>query len=244
MFRCIYASALMLALSASIARGSVQDKISESRVPVPASAERGFAGEIGYAFDTALNMTSARFKTSLASRSILSRIFRGSPPVHTLTAAYEFAGRGAGNAPDSIRISLMSDEFSVSFPGNGLPPLPEPVLTVILGDSVARLPLGISQKTQLWWPHDSLLRAVRSPEAGSFGMNFNAPAPQMYIQRTATVRLSTCAFLALLSGKNVHGTVAGLDFELNEEVLAGLRVFAAEMGSSTAAPASVSCRSR
>ncbi len=244
MFRCIYASASMLALSASIARGSVQDRISESRIPVSASAERGFAGEIGYAFDTARNITTARFKTSLAPRGIFSRIFRGSPPVHTLTAAYEFAGRGAGNAPDSIRISLVSDEFSVSFPGNGLPPLPEPVLTVILGDSVARLPLGISQKTQLWWPHDSLVRAVRSPEAGSFGMNFSAPAPQMHIQRTATVRLSTCAFFALLSGENVHGTVAGLDFELNKEVLAGLRVFAAETGSSTAAPASVSCRSR
>src|SRR6202165_4681317 len=101
----IRVSALMLALPLSSVLGSVQDKVNESRIPLPASGERGFSGEIGYAFDTALNVTTARFKTSLASRSILSRIFRGSPTVHTLTAAYEILGRRAVSAPDSIRIS-------------------------------------------------------------------------------------------------------------------------------------------
>ena len=65
MFRCICASALMLALPVGVAHASVQDRISESRVSPPASPERGFSGEMGYAFDTALNMTTVRFKTSL-----------------------------------------------------------------------------------------------------------------------------------------------------------------------------------
>jgi hypothetical protein len=244
MFSCIRASALMLALPVSSAVGSVQDKLSESRVPVPTSAERGFAGEIGYAFDTALNITTARFKTSLAPRGIFSRIFRGSPTVHTLTADYEFAGRGAGNTPDSIRISLISDEFSESPSGNGLPQMPEPVLTITLGDSVARFPLGISQKTEVWWPHDTVLRAARSYQGVNAGVNVTTLAPQMHITRNATARVSTCAFLSLLARKDVHGTAAGLDFDLNEDVIAGLREFAAGMAADTAALPGVSCRAR
>ena len=244
MFWRIRGSALMLALPVSSAVGSVQDKVSESRVPLPASGERGFSGEIGYAFDTALNVTTARFKTSLASQSILSRIFRGSPTVHTVTAAYEILGRGPVNAPDSIRISLMSDEFSQSFAGDGSPPQREPVLTITLGDSVARFPLRIAQKTEVWWPRDSMSRLARSPRVGDSGINYNVPVPEMHIQRSATVRVSTCAFLALLAAKDLHGTAAGLDFELNEDVIAGLREFAAGMAPNTAAPASVACRSR
>lgn len=244
MFSCTRASALMLALPVSSALGSVQDKLSESRISLPASAERGFSGEIGYAFDTALNMATARFKTSLAPRGILSRIFRASPTVHTLTAAYEFAGRGPRNAPDSIRISLTSDEFSESFSGNGLPQIPEPVLTITLGDSVARFPLGISQKTEVWRSHDTLQRAARPYQAVNAGMNVTAPARQMHVERNATVRLSTCAFLDLIAGKDVHGTAAGLNFDLNEDVIAGLREFAAGMAPYTAALPSVSCRAR
>ena len=244
MFWCIRASALMLALPVSAALGSVQDKVSESRVPLPVSADRGFSGEIRYAFDTVLNMTTARFKTSLAPRGIFSRIFRGSLPVHTLTAAYEFAGRGAGNAPDSIRISFLSDEFSQSPPGNGPPPWPEPVLTIALGDSVARFPLGISQKIQVWAQNDTMLRVVRSSQVESARINLNVPEPRMHIERTATVRLSTCTFLVLLAGKDVHGTVAGLEFDINEDVIAGLKEFAARMASTTTAPAGVSCPSK
>jgi hypothetical protein len=234
----------MLALPVSGALGSVQDKLNESRIPVPASAERGFAGEIRYAFDTALNMTTARFKTSLAPRGIFSRIFRASPTVHTLTAAYEFAGRGAGNTPDSIRISLISDEFLESSSGNGLPQLPAPVLAITLGDSVARFPLGISQKTEVWWPNDTVRRAARSYQAVNAGMNVTAPAPQMHVTRNVTVRLSTCAFLSLIARKDVHGTAARLDFDLNEDVIAGLREFAAGMAADTARLPSVSCRAR
>ncbi|HEX3534091.1 MAG TPA: hypothetical protein VHT23_07705 [Gemmatimonadaceae bacterium] len=230
MFRCIQASVFVLALPISVALGLPQERISESRVPLPASMERGFAGEIGYAFDTALNMTRARFKAPLSRRGILSRIFRTTPAVHTLTATYAVAGR-ALSAPDSIRISLMSDELSQAVPGNGPPPFPKPVLTIVIADSVVWLPLGISQKTVVWSSRESGQRPVRTSADENMGMNRNAIEAQMHIQRTATARLSTCAFLALLAEKSMRGTVAGLEFEINEDVMAGLREFAAGMES-------------
>lgn len=233
MFWCIRAPVFVLALPLSVALGSPQERIGESRVLLPASVEREFAGEIGYAFDTALNITRARFKASLTRRGILSRIFRGTPAVHTMTATYVVAGRGLSIAPDSIRISLMSDEFSQPFPGNGPPPFPEPVLTIAIADSEARLPLGISQKIEVWSSRDSGQRAVRPLRGENTAMNGNVPEAQMRIQRTATVRLSTCAFFALLAEKNIRGTVAGLEFEINEDVMAGLREFASGMASQT-----------
>lgn len=244
MFWCTPACALMLALPLSSALGSVQDKVNESRIPLPPSGERGFSGEIEYAFDTALNMTTARFKTSLESRGIFSRIFRGSPPVHTLTAAYETVGREPLNAPDSIRISLVSDELSQAYSDNGLSRAPELALTLMLGDSVVRFPMSISQKTELWWPYDGLAREVHAPQGADARINFNAPTPPVHIHRTATVRVSICAFLALVVAKDVHGTAAGLGFELDEDVIAGLREFAAGMAPTTAAQASVSCHSK
>jgi len=234
------ASPLLLVLAVSSARASVQEKISERRVSLPAPADRGFSGEIGYAFDTALNITTARFRTSLAPRSIFSRIFRDSPAVHTLTAAYEIAGRRPLNAPDSIRISLVADESSESYFDNALAAIPELVMTLKVGDSVARIPTNISQKTQVWWPQGVALEPL-STRGADARINLYAPTPQVHIERTATVRLSTCAFLALLAAaKDVRGTAAGLDFELDEDAIAGLRQFAAEM----TAPGGGGCRAR
>jgi hypothetical protein len=244
MFSCIRASALLLALPVSSALASVQDKLNESRVSLPASADRVFSGEIGYAFDTALNMSTVRFTTSLAPRGIFARMFRTSPAIHTLTAAYEFVGRGRADAPDSIRLSFISDEFSDAPPGNALPRIPDPALTITLGDSMARFPLGISQKTEVWWPHDSVLRAARLDRDVGAGINFNVRPAQMHVTRNSTMRVSACAFFGLIAEKDIHGTAAGLPFELNEDVIAGLREFAAGMSSGAAARSGASCHSR
>ena len=233
---CFRAPAFMLALPISVALGSVQEKISESRVSLPASVERGYAGEIAYAFDTALNMTRAQFQASLARRGILASLFRATPAVHTVTAIYAVAGRGVGNAPDSIRISFISDEYSQAFPGNGPPPFPEPVLTVETAGSMASLPLGISQRIEVWSSRDTGLRAIRASGSEITSVNRNVPQAQMHIERTATARVSTCAFLALLAEKSMRGTVAGLEFEINEDVMAGLREFAGGMGQLRCAP--------
>jgi hypothetical protein len=223
------ASPLLLVLAVGSARASVQEKISESRVSLPAPADRGFSGEIGYAFDTALNITTARFRTSLAPRSIFSRIFRDSPAIHTLTAAYETVGRAPLTAPDSIRISLISEESSPFYSDNALAAIPELVMTLEVGDSVARIPTSVSQKTRIWWPQDAAREEAPSPRGANARINLNAPTPQVHIERTATVRVSTCAFLALLAAKDVRGTAAGLGFEIDEDAIAGLRHFAGEM---------------
>ncbi|GAC1418553.1 MAG: hypothetical protein NVSMB53_17530 [Gemmatimonadaceae bacterium] len=123
---------------------------SEKRV-WPSISEAGpLSGEIEYSFDTALNKTRARFKTSLASGNILVRVLSGPPTVHTLVAVYEFRGRAPAAHPDHVRLSLMSDEYKQAseqyFPLLGV----EPTLVVSIGDTVVRYPLGISQRVEEW----------------------------------------------------------------------------------------------
>jgi hypothetical protein len=66
----------------------------------------------------------------------------------------------------------------------------------------------------------------------------------MHVTRNVTVRLSACAFFGLIAGNNLHGTAAGLPFELNEDVIAGLREFAAGMSSYAGAPNGATCGNR
>ncbi len=190
-------SALMVALSVSTAQGSTQGTVSESRV-FAASGGNASAGEIEYSFDTALNKTSARFRTSLASGNFFSRLFSGSHDVHALVAVYECGGRACVDPPDAVRLSLISDEFRQA-PFGDRPSLGSVrILVITVGDTVVRFPLAIAQRTELWSAH----------------------------------------------GKNVYGTVAGLDFDFSENVMSGLREFAAEISPSAAARTINSCRNR
>ncbi len=210
---------------------------------LPASRARALSGEIEYAFDTALNKTQARLETSLASRNILSRMFSGSP-VHTLASIYEFGGHAATITPDSIRLSLSSAEYTQASPGYRPSPAAEPVLIITSEDSVVRFPLDIAQRTEVWSAPDFVSGTTRLPSGENLVTNSHESASQIYTRRTATVRLSTCDFLALINGKNVRGTVAGLDFDLSEEVISRLRQFATEMAPSAAPRGGFGCRSR
>jgi hypothetical protein len=236
-------AALALSLPVRTARGSQQERINESRVLVPAVGESAFAGEIEYAFDTALNKTRARFRAPLGSRSLLSRIFVGSP-VHTIVAAYEFGGRTAVDRPDSIRLSLMSDEYMDASPGYRPTLGAQPILLITFGDSVALFPLGIAQRTEVWSAPEPFPRVNNSSPGSDTRANSYRGVAQVHIERTATAWLRTCELLALTSQKDVHGTVAGLDFELSEEVIAGLRQFAAGLAPSAVGRIGVSCGSK
>ena len=165
----------------------------------------------------------------------------GPPTVHTLIAVYDFRGRVLPSRPDSVRVSLISDEFSQTT-AQYIPSLgTTPILLVSVGDTVVRYPLGIAQKTE-----ESI-----APNAG---MNISRPSQveeptkysqlprQLHIERTATAWIPICDFLALVYAKDVHGTVAGLDFDLNEHVISGLREFAATMNPSTAVRDGTNCR--
>jgi hypothetical protein len=195
-----------------------------------------------YAFDTALNRTSARFKTSLAGRNGFFRALAGAPAVHTLVAVYEFAGRTAPHAPEAVRVSLMSDEFMQTQPEYRPSSRPQPILVITVGNTSVRYPLGIVQKVEEWSAPNMINQVGRPSHEADPLMYAQRSQSQLHIERTATALIPICDFLDLLHGKSVSGTVAGLEFDLNEGVVSGLRQFAAKMPPASLASASVECK--
>jgi len=235
----IGSAGLMLTLSLTTAQGSTQSNASEQKI---ASAESsGFSGEIAYIFDSDLNRTKARFKSALESGNIISRMFSRSP-VHTLIADYDFSGRNHLNPPDAVRLTLVSDEFRQAIPER-FSPGPPPILMLVVGDRQLSYPLGIAQRTEVWSTPDGVLPAVRDRVTGDPNINRNATGTHVHVERTATAMIPICEFMSLVNATNVHGTVAGLDFELSKGVVTGLREFAAEMAPGVAAQADLNCRS-
>jgi hypothetical protein len=231
---------LMLALFVATAQGSTQSNASEQKA---ASAEsNGSSGEIAYTFDSDLNRTNARFKASLESGNILSRIFSRSP-VHTLIAVYDFGGRTRLNPPEAVRLTLIWDEFRQGIPEHFSPGAP-PILMLVGGDRELRYPVGIAQRTEVWSAPDGVPPAVRDHVTGDpNNINRDAIRARVHVERTATAVIPTCEFLAIVNATNVHGTVAGVDFDLSKGVVSGLRAFAAEMAPGVAARADLNCRS-
>ena len=222
-------SGLVLALSVRTASAIPQVASSERRVLPPLSQSDAFSGAIEYSFDTALNRTSARLETPLGSRNALARAFFGPPTVHTLIAAYDFRGRVLPNHPDSVRLTLMSDEFEQTSSDYVPPFRVVPILAVSAGDTVFRYPLGIAQMTEE-------LPAPNLPSRVSLQTLRDAPIAysqqithEIHIARTATASIPICDFLTLVTARNVQGTAAGLDFRLDEAVVSGLRAFAEKM---------------
>lgn len=236
----IGSAGLMLALSVATVQGSTQSNASEQKV---ASAEsNGSSGEIAYTFDSDLNRTNARFKTSLESGSILGRIFSQSP-VHTLIAVYDFGGRTHLNPPDTVRLTLISDEFREGI-AERFSPGPPPILILIAGDRELRYSLGIAQRTEVWSARDRAQPAVRDHVTGDPNINLNAIRSHVHVERTATAMIPICEFLAIVNATSVHGTVAGVDFDLSKGVVSGLREFAAQMAPGVAAREDLHCRSK
>ncbi|MDP9278447.1 MAG: hypothetical protein M3P00_03430 [Gemmatimonadota bacterium] len=222
-------SGLVLALSVRTAFAIPQVNVSERRVLPPVSRSDAFSGAIEYSFDTALNKTSARLETTLGSRHALARVLLGPPTVHTLIAAYDFRGRVQPDYPDSIRLTLISDEFEQA--SSDYVPVFRvvPILAVSVGDTVFRYPLAIAQMT-VELPAPNLpsrvsLQTLRDAPIG-YSQQFTH---EIHIARTATASIPICDFLTIVSARNVQGTAAGLDFDLDEAVVSGLRAFAAKM---------------
>jgi hypothetical protein len=236
----IGSAGLMLALSVATAQGSIQSNASEQKV---ASAESsGSSGEIAYTFDRDLNRTNARFKTALESGNLFSRIFSRSP-VHTLMAAYDFGGRTHLNPPDAVRLTLISDEFRQGVPDR-FSPGPPPILILVVADRELRYPLGIAQRTEVWSAPDGVPPGVRDRGTGDHNINTNVIQSHIHVERTATAMIPICEFLSLVNATNVHGTVAGLDFDLSKGVVSGLREFAAQMAPGVSAQAVGNCQSK
>lgn len=222
-------SGLVLALSGRTAYAIPQANASERRVLPPVSRSDAFSGAIEYSFDTALNKTSARLETTLGSRHGLARALFGTPTVHTLIAAYDFRGRVLPDYPDSIRLTLVSDEFEQASSDYVPRFRVVPILAVSVGDTVLRYPLAIAQMTEEL-PAPNVPSRVSLSPSGDAPIGYSQQVThEIHIARSATASIPICDFLTLVSARNVQGTAAGLDFRLDEPVVSGLRAFAAKM---------------
>src|SRR4051812_14945193 len=195
----------------------------------PATAE-AFSGEMQYEFDSTLNRTSARFVVALGSRGIVHKIFFSNPVVHTLVVSYKYAGMRASRGPDTVRVSFKSDEYTYSAVENGAFPAMDAYLEIALGEQRLTYPLAIAQRTEV-----TATPAARNHEGaylrGDAPLGRSAPSMvEIHVARTATAWLPICDFLELTNQQEIRGSVAGLEFSLDREAVAGLRRFAAEMG--------------
>jgi hypothetical protein len=235
---------LALALPFASASASVVPQATNSEIRVsPSISDAGpFSGEIEYGFDTALNRTQARFKASLGSGNVLFRVFVAAPPVHTLIAAYEFRGRVPADYPDTVRLTLISDEYTQAsdhFLLRGA----TPILVASLGDTVISYPLGIAQRVEEWVVPNTPSVVTRSSGDNGSARYLPQQLPHViHIERTATASIPICDFLALVNTRNVRGTVAGLEFDLNDGVVSGLRRFAAQMNHGAGVSGDINCR--
>jgi hypothetical protein len=227
----------------------------QQRALPPTISSEAFTGEISYQFDSVLNKTTATYIAPLSSGGLLHRIFFPTPTVHTIKATYEFDGRRPSHVPDSVRVTFVSDEYTPTpnhTPSPATAPTPaaaeffyglQPEIAIRFGGGPAHRLVGVSQRVQL----DSGFR----PTTNRIGSKAdNEPLMQMplieqaHITRTATASLSICEFLSLIERSAVDGTVGGLEFTLNQKVVAGLKLFAAEMLPDVAQERSVDCTSK
>jgi hypothetical protein len=228
----------MLGLVTGVADASTQEALNERRIA--SSSTASLRGEIDYSFDSTLNKTRALYRTSLESGNLIKRLFT-SPEVHTLAVAYEFEGRTNPAAPDGVRVTLLSDLYYAGPLDDGRPTLRSPLLVIRIGETVLRYPVEIAQMTEGWSDTASERYQLIHVEGRYPHANINPTPNQLHVQRRATARIPICEFLILANGRDVRGTVAGLAFDVSDEVLGGLRRFAAEMAPLTSGPSQPGC---
>ncbi len=223
-----FAPGLALCLSAASALSQVSQVEEPLRFPI--SENQPFSGELEHSFDSAFNRTTARFSASLRSRNIFLDFFLGAPDVHTLVASYDFPGRRLVDPPDSVRITLYSHELIQADLDYSPPRRRNPNLVLAFGDRVAFYPLGIAEKSEdVVTPDPAFAAHWREDLTADVSSQGAGQLRQVHIERTATAWIPTRDFLRLVSVENTRGEVAGLEFQLSETVMFGLRELAAQM---------------
>jgi hypothetical protein len=215
----------LIAPGTAVADASTQEALNDRRT---ASSTASFRGEIDYSFDSALNKTKALYRTSLESANLIKRLLT-SPEVHTLVVAYEFEGRTNPGVPDAVGLTLLSDEYYGAPLDGGGPTQHSPLLTIRVGETEFRYPVAIAEMMEVW-SDQPRADNQRVDLVGRYPRVHINPAPnQVHVHRRATARIPICEFLILANGRDVRGTVAGLAFDLSDDVLGGLRRFTAAM---------------
>lgn len=203
-----------------------ESDVIQQRTWLPNSAAEAFAGEIHTEFDTALNSTSVQFVVSLQQHGALRKIFLSTPAVHTLVASYRLAGISGWRVPDRVRVTLRSDEYTYAESDNYPMPPADAFLTIDVGDHRRAYPVVIAQRTNVSPKPDALNRNPLFWRGTGSVQTSPIPLFEIHVARSATALLALCEFLALTTGTEMRGNVAGLDFSLDRDVIAGLREFA------------------
>ena len=214
-----------LALNAGVAGASVQEPLNERRIA--ASSTASFRGEIDYSFDSSLNRTRAVYRTSLESGNLIKRLFT-SPEVHTLVVAYEFEGRTNPALPGAVRLTLLADEYRAGPLEDGHPTLSS-ALVIRIGETVLRYPVAVAERIEVLSDPASGRNQRIDLDGRHAQINARTSPDQIHMHRRASARIPICEFLILANGRDVRGTVGDLPFNMSDEVLGGLRRFAAEM---------------
>ena len=218
----VFIGLLLCPLAAAFAKSEDE----QQRMWLPSSPAEA-RGDITYEFDSVLNQTTATFVAPLGQRDLVHRLF-STPTVHTIIARYEIRGRIASHLPDTIGVVLESDEYvEPSLDSRFMIPT-QRTLNVGVGTRVIEHSLSVAQRIQLE------TRARRMADNLVFGpehQRYAEPMPSQlaHVTRKATAGFSICEFLSLIDQREIHGTVAGLDFTVNPAVVAGLNRFASEM---------------
>lgn len=243
-FACIATSALVAMFFTPwgpVFASSPEDD--QQRVWLPSAPVEAFAGEITYEFDSASNKTTATYVAPLGSRSLLHHVFFGAPTVHTITVSYQFAGRISSHVPDTVRMVLDADEYIDAALADRFPLENEPIITFGIGGHAVQHSLSVSQRIEV--------EAGSSAQSGSVVMRggYQQPAqlPQIdraHVRLKATSWLAGCEFLSMIDEREIRGTVAGVDFTLNHEVVTGLKVLAAEMLPDSGQQRSIDCTAK
>jgi hypothetical protein len=125
-------------------------------------------------------------------------------------------------------VQLESDDYVDAASLNRFDILTDPTLTIAVGDRIDQHSLSVSQHVKLETrPRAIPENMVVAPDQYPFVRV--RELPQARITRRATAWLSACEFLSMINQPEIQGTVDGLDFNLNQLVVAGLDRFAAQM---------------
>jgi hypothetical protein len=219
----LFTALVLCPLAAAFAKSHEDD---QQRLWLPSAPAEG-RGEITYEFDSVFNQTTATYVAPLGERDLVHRLF-STPTVHTIIATYQINGRIASRLPDTIRVLLESDELVDADSQSRFTVVTARTLDVGVGGRVVEHSLSVAQRIVLdARPRGMPENTVRGPDHERFQLP--AQGPLAHVRRKATAWFSLCEFLSLIDQPEIHGTVAGLDFRLNHEVVAGLNRFAAEM---------------
>ena len=231
--------ALLVTPRAPVFASSHEDE--QQHVGLPATPVETFAGEITYEFDSVLNKTTATYVAPLQNRGLVRQILFGAPTVHTITVAYQFAGRIASRVPDTIRVELDSDDYIDPASTNPFVFVPQPIMSIGIDGRAVQHSLSISQRIELETASPAHNYRVVTPNG--YPQPIQLPRiERAHVKRKATSWFSSCEFLSMLDEHEIRGTVAGQNFTLDREVVTGLKLLAAGMLPDSEPRRSIDCR--